>query len=89
MNKIKHWKNLLENNCPKCGSKLFYKRDSELWECALYDEEPTSFFGCDFSISIHKIESLKQKIKQNKFFTTLEVNTLRDHRDWNNYKVNR
>lgn len=78
------WRNLINNRCPRCGSGLIYKADTQLFECALYDEDPKGFFSCDFSISKGKIEVVKQKILTGKYLTTLEVNTLRDHRDWNN-----
>lgn len=80
-----NWKKLFENRCPKCGCLLIYKVDTELFECALYDEDPKGVFACDFSISKHKIEIVKTDISNNKYLTTLEINTLRDHRDWNNY----
>lgn len=82
-----NWKKLFENRCPKCGCQLIYKVDTQLFECALYDEDPYSTFSCDFSISKGKIELVKQKISSGKYLSNLEVNTLRDHRDWNSYKT--
>lgn len=64
------WKNLLISLCPKCGCNIFYKKDSQLFECVLYDEPSSEmkggFFSCDFSISPQRLDELKQKIKSNK-----------------------
>lgn len=83
-----NWKKLFENRCPRCGCELIYKHDTELYECTLYDEDPHGYFSCDFSISKGKIEIVKQKISTGKYLSSLELNTLRDHRDWNNFGVN-
>lgn len=61
MKKI-NWGNLFRNKCPKCGMTISYKRDSQLFECALYDENEGNF-SCDFSISFVKLERLKEKMK--------------------------
>lgn len=77
------WFNLLNKNnpkCPKCGSSLIYKKDTQNFECALYDEETTSIFSCDFSISPQKLNYLQDKIKTKKYISEF------DH--LNDYKLN-
>lgn len=59
---MKRWKYLLNEHCPKCGCKLYYKKDTQLYECALYDENPTGHFSCDFSITPRRLKDLQYKI---------------------------
>lgn len=80
---------MFEMRCPKCGCELIYKVDTQLYECALFDEDPRGTFTCDFAISKGKLEIVKQKVSTGKYLSNLEINTLRDHRDWNNMGTRR
>lgn len=60
------WKNLLSSKCPKCGFPIEHKKDSEKWECSLYDQNE-GFFSCDFSINPTTLEQLKKKLKDKNY----------------------
>lgn len=82
---LKKWSNLLNETCPKCNSSLSYKKDSELYECALYNEDSDSFFSCDFSISPLIMKNLQQKIMNGR---TLSDYAIQDNlKELNNYGV--
>lgn len=72
------WKNLLNDDCPKCGCNLVYKKDSELYECALYDEDPKGHFSCDFSISPPKKAELVRKITTGRMLNEFDHDNLKD-----------
>lgn len=79
------WRNLLKNECPRCGCKVFYKKDSELFECALFEENPRGTFSCDFAISERKMQDLKNKILTGKILNEYNHDNFES---WNNYGVN-
>ncbi len=58
----KKWKNLLDERCPIHGCKIFYRKDTQNFECELYEENSFSIFSCDFSISPRRLKELQRLI---------------------------
>lgn len=69
------WNNLFSDRCPKCKMPISYKKDSQLFECDLYNEE-AGIFSCDFSISPVRLQDLKEKMKATKDLRQFEHDNL-------------
>lgn len=66
---------------------MIYKKDTQKYECTLYDENSDSVFSCDFEISPKKFQELQEKIKNKQYVSKYEH--LYNDKDWNNYGVNK
>lgn len=75
------WRNLLSDQCPKCGSKL--NLDDGIFRCALYQQKPTGRFDCDFIIMEKRYNEVRSNLSSSKFF--MEVAARQNDSDLNNY----
>lgn len=56
-----NWKALMTDRCPKCNCKLFEDTKTvTMKQCAMFGAG--GFFGCDFEITIKRLEELKAKM---------------------------